>query len=458
MAGISFELKRFLKKKSLLSVIIATSYSAALSSGNWIIAVISLFLFSIISQKISSNPQVIVKFDTYITYCIAISLIVSGFFQLLFTRYIADRLFEMEEERVFPNLMGSLLLSNLVSIFFGIFISNYLFSGFSIYYKLIFIFTISVLSSVWILNSLLIGVKKFKYVLFSYVLSYLTLGILMLVFSKKGILYLMVAFYFSQSLLLALLLFLITKEYFSTKLIEFDFLKPKRSFYSFAFIGFFYNLGIWIDKIIFWFHPLTGMKVFGNIRASYIYDTPVMFAYLSIVVGIAVFFLELEIDFSVAYNDYYSAVRNWGSLPELYKLANQLISTGRETIFDTMRIQIIFTIFFLFAEGYLFKLLKFPSIYSIVLNILLLGTYIQLIFMVIVAILEYFDRRKEVFLVTFSFAFLNLTLTYLTINLGPYYYGYGFVYSLLISSLLGIYILKGFLRDIHYRTFVLLDK
>ncbi|SMO42555.1 Putative exopolysaccharide Exporter (EPS-E) [Balnearium lithotrophicum] len=270
MAGISFELKRFLKKKSLLSVIIATSYSAALSSGNWIIAVIFLFLFSIISQKISSNPQVIVEFDTYITYCIAISLILSGFFQLLFTRYIADRLFEMEEERVFPNLMGSLLLSNLVSLFFGIFISNYLFSGFSIYYKLIFIFTISVLSSVWILNSLLIGIKKFKYVLFSYVLSYLTLGILMLVFSKKGILYLMTAFYFSQSLLLALLLFLITKEYFSTKLIEFDFLKPKRSFYSLAFIGFFYNLGIWIDKIIFWFHPLTGMKVFGNIRASYI--------------------------------------------------------------------------------------------------------------------------------------------------------------------------------------------
>lgn len=455
MAGISFELKKLLKGNTLLSIFIATSYSAALSSGNWIIAVFSLFLFSFIAEKISPNPAQIIKFETYITYCIAISLIISGFLQLMFTRYIADRLFEGKEEKILPNTHGSIVVLVLISGALSLAISFYLLNNLPFEIKFVFSQTISVLSAIWILNSVLIGIKKFKHTLYSFFVSYLILGVLIVAFARKGLFHLTVSFYISQAILLALLLLIISKEFYAERLLEFEFLSPKKSFYSLSFVGFFYNLGIWVDKFIFWYHPSTGTKVIGNIRASYIYDVPIIFAYMAIVVGIAVFFLKLEVDFAYAYDEYYDAVREWGTLVDLYKLANQLIGTGRETLLDTMRTQLIFTVFFLFSEYHIFKVFHLPMVYSVILNVLLLGTYLQLIFLVIFSLLEYLDRRKETLKLSIIFATLNALFTIITIKLGPRFYGYGFVYSLLISNILGIHMLRRFLREIHYHTYVL---
>ena len=455
MAGISFELKKLLRGNSLLSIFVATSYSAALSSGNWIIAVFFLFFFSLAAGRITSNPSEIVKFETYVTYCIAISLIVSGFLQLMFTRYVADRIFEGRDEKILPNIHGSIFFLVLISEFMSLLISFFLFRGMSFGIKFVFSQTISVLSAIWILNSVLVGIKKFKYTLYSFFISYLILGILIVAFADKGFFYLIISFYISQVILLFLLLMLISKEFYAEKLFEFEFLNPKKSFYSLSLVGFFYNLGIWIDKFIFWYYPATGTNVIGNVRASYIYDIPVIFAYMAIVVGIAVFFLKLEVDFAYSYEEYYDAVREWGTLIDLYKLANQLIGTGRETLLDTMRTQLIFTVFFLFSEYYLFKAFHLPIVYSVILNVLLLGTYLQLVFLVIFSLLEYLDRRREVLVLSASFAFLNALLTVITVKLGPRFYGYGFVYSLLISNVLGIRMLRRFLREIHYHTYAL---
>ena len=64
--------------------------------------------------------------------------------------------------------------------------------------------------------------------------------------------------------------------------------------------GLLYNLGIWIDKLIFWFTPSTSEPVLGPLRASIIYDLPIFLAYLSIVPGMAVFLVRVETDFAEA--------------------------------------------------------------------------------------------------------------------------------------------------------------
>lgn len=61
--------------------------------------------------------------------------------------------------------------------------------------------------------------------------------------------------------------------------------------------GLFYNLGIWVDKFIFWLHPVTGSTVIGPLRASLVYDLPVFLAYLAIIPGMAVFLVRMETDF-----------------------------------------------------------------------------------------------------------------------------------------------------------------
>ncbi|RUM32417.1 MAG: hypothetical protein DSY32_00055 [Aquifex sp.] len=457
MAGISIELRRILKRESLISLISAAGYSALLSSGNWVIAIASIFTFSTLAKFISKETELPIIYQVYITYTIAISLILSGPFQLMFTRYVADRLFEKDVERVLPNFFGALSLSMSIGLLFSFLFSLYLFQGLPYYYHTIFTFTVATLCGIWVTNALLVGLKSYKHVLYSFLISYLLIGIGLLISVRLGIFWSFFSFYLGQVLLVLLLIIRIIKDYPSNRLFELDFLSKKKSYYSLAFTGFLYNLAVWIDKFLFWFNPLTGERIFGNIRASVIYDQPVIIAYLTLVPGLAIFFLKIEAEFFLDYDNFYRAVGEWGTLEDLYRLGNKLVDSTRAVYYEALRSQGTFSVMIFFLEDKIFSLLKIPLLYTPLFNILMVGTVLQLAFMVLFAILSYFDRRKEILYISLSFASLNFFLTLLSQHLGPYYYGYGFSLSLLFSVILGMYLLGRFLNEILYRTYVVRD-
>jgi len=457
LAGVSIELRRILKRPTISSLLLATGYSAVLSSGNWIIAVGSIFLFSLITQLLTGEKEKVIIYQVYITYSVAFSLIISGPLQLMFTRYVADRLFEKEIDRILPNFLGSQVLLLLFSLFLSFSLSLYLFSGLSYIYHLLFSFTVTTLSAIWLCNALLVGLKKYKHIFLSFLFTYTLTGILFTQTVKYPLFVSFFVFYLGQFILLILLMYRVFMDYPSDRLLEFDFLKKERSHYSLAITGLFYNCGIWADKFVFWFSPFTGEKVLANIRTSVVYDIPVILSYIFLLPGIAVFFLKIEAEFSEYYDDYYRAVREWGTLEQLYRLANKMIESARSVFYDSLRVQAITDIFVLFFEKPLFKILKIPLLYIPLFNILLTGATLQLGFMVLFALLSYFDRRKEVALLTFSFFSLNLTLSLLSQFLGPYFYGYGYTLSLLASNILGMILLRRFLNEVHYRTFMVRD-
>ena len=432
-----------------------TGYSALLGTGNWVIAVASIFIFSVVAQRFASDPNVPIIYQVYITYTVALSLIVSGPLQLMFTRYVADRLFEKETDKVLPNYFGALLLSMLLGFVVALALSFYLFQGLPYYYHAVFSFTVSVLSGLWTTNALLTGLKSYKHIAISFIFSYLLIGVLLVVSSRFGHIWTFTAFYAGQSLLLFLLIYRVIRDYTSDRLLEFEFLSRRKSYYSLALAGLFYNVGIWIDKVVFWFSPLSGDNVFANIRASVVYDVPVILAYLSLVPGIAIFFLKIEVEFATEYDEYYRAVREWGKLEDLYRLANKLIEGAKSTLYETLRVQGIATVLILLLERELFKLLKLPALYIPLFNILLVGAVLQLAFMVIFALLSYFDRRRELVVISFTFAFFNFSLSVLSQLLGPFFYGYGYALSLLIAVIVGMVLLRRFMGEIHYRTYML---
>ncbi len=455
MAGISIELKKILKKDSLLSLLTATGYSAVLGSGNWVVAVSMIFIFSSLSRAVAKDPSIPVVYQVYITYTVALSLIVSGPLQLMFTRYIADRLFDKEIDRVLPNFFGSLTVSMGAGFVVSFLASLYLFTGKPFYYHAVFIFTVSVLCGLWMTNALLTGLKSYKHIFLSFCFSYLLVGILLLLSVPLGLIWAFISFYLGQCVLLFLLIFRVVRDYSSDRIFELDFLNRKRSYYSLALTGLLYNLAIWIDKVVFWFSPATGDNIFANIKSSVVYDVPVILAYFSIVPGIAVFFLKIEVEFATEYDNYYRAVREWGTLEDIYRLGNKMIEGAKATLYETLRIQGIATILILFVEDYIFRLLNISRVYLPLFNILLVGALLQLGFMVLFAVLSYFDRRRDILIISGTFAFSNLVLSLLSQLLGPYFYGYGYALSLLISDIVGMILLRRFLSELHYRTYML---
>lgn len=456
MAGISFELRKVLRERTLGSIVKAFGYSAVLSAGPYLISILTLALsFYVLGQFVSSD-KIVIQFGVIVTYLTAFSLILTGFSQLMITRFLADRIFEKKYEVILPNLIGNMLLNMILAFIISLIFSVIFFKEQGAVFIILYVLIFTIMCGLWIINVVLTGFKSYKFIVFSFAAAYITFFLLALYMARYDLTGLMFSFFVGQAVLFFLLLGYFIKTHYSDKIISFDFFDRHKIYISLIFSGFFYNLGIWIDKFIFWFYPDTSIQILGPIRASIVYDIPMFLAYIAIAPGMTVFFLKLETEFADHYDRYYRAVREGATLNKIYQLGDDMILSARSVIFDTLRIQGIAFVFFLIFDTLLFRIFKLSLLYIPLFHVLMVGTYLQLIFMTLLAILNYFDRRREALYLSILFAVSNAVFTYASILLGPYFYGYGYVLSLFISDLLAIILLRRFLDEIHYQTFMLI--
>jgi uncharacterized membrane protein len=219
-------------------------------------------------------------------------------------------------------------------------------------------------------------------------------------------------------------------------------------------VGFLFNLGIWLDKIMFWFSE-TGQDVIGPLRASVIYDIPVFISYLCIIPGMAVFLLRLESDFVEHSNDYYGATRSGGTLDEIRRLRDEMVGSARMALYEILKIQII-VILLIFAFGEpLLRAIGISTLYMPLLQVDVIAASLQVLFLGVLNIFFYLDRRRTVLKLTALFVVLNGSFTALTLEVGPNSYGYGFAGSLLAVTLISVYILNFCFDKLEYETYML---
>jgi uncharacterized membrane protein len=455
MAGIGFELRKLLRRDSYFSLLQTYAYAGIISSGPWILSIIAVIVIGVIAVPFVIPNVLIAQFQTSITYLIAFSLIFTGFVQLAYTRYSADRIFEKEHFRLLPNLNGLLLVVTACGGLTSFPLAFTLFPATSLVFRLLFATTFVTLCCVWVGAILLSGLKAYKAILVNFALGYgcsLGLSLFMRAWGLEG---LMLAFATGQFVLLMGMLFVVSRNYPSQSFIEFDFLRPGRIHLSLVFIGFFYNLGIWADKFVFWFHPFTGTPVIGPLNASEIYDLPVFLAYLSILPGMAVFLVRMETDFVEYYDRFYDAVREGGSLSYIREMKDEMVRMAREGIYDIIKVQATATIAVFLMGRTLLEMAGIPVVYLPLLYIDVAAAGFQVVFLGILNVYFYLDRRGRALFLTMLFTAANCLLSLVSIIFGPFFYGYGFAVSLCITILCGMFLLDRDLEWLEYETFML---
>ena len=456
MAGIGFELRRALKTDRLLSIAKVYGYSALLSSGPWVISIIAILFVGLVNITTAKNGGSVVQFQIIITYAIALasSMIITGFIQLPFTRYIADEIFAQREDELLPAYYGTLLVTWFIGLVFIFPFVLYVFPNQSNFFIIGVLSTFLVLSGVWISNIIAASLKYYKAVLVGFALSYGLIVILSFFFGNS-LEKLIFIFFTGNALLLIIMMTLITKTYKSNRLISFRFFTNKTFYWRLGFAGLFYNLGVWVDKVIFWYHPLTGYAVIGKLHASVVYDLPIFIAYLSILPGMAIFFYRLEVDFAEKYELFFNAVRDGGTLEIIQRYRNEMVDIVRHSIRELLLFQGIVNIILFMMAPTIFNALHIPQLYLGLFYILTIGAQLQLGFMSAMALLYYLDRRSIAMWLSIIFFFLNAFLTFITIYMGPPMFGYGYAISLLIVFTLSLIVLKRELWEIDYETFML---
>lgn len=455
MAGIGYELRKLMAEDSLLGIIKAYTYAGVISSGPWVLSILGILLIGMLGFTVAMPGIFIVQFQVSITYIIATSLIFTGLAQLAFTRFTADRLFEKNERLIHSNFNGLLLA---VTVIGGLLSAAVIFRYFteqSLIYKLLMMSGFVIISHIWIATLFLSGMKQYKAILLTFAVGYgvsVTLAIYWRIYFLEGMLG---GFVIGQFVLLLGMLALIYRNYPADTFISFQFLRRDKLYLDLVLVGLFYNLGVWIDKLIFWFYNDTSISIIGPLRASPIYDIPVFLAYLSIIPGMAVLLVKMETDFVDYYDRFYDAVRSGGSLEHIEDMRNEMLYSIRQGIYLIINIQAITALAVFVSGAVLLPWLGISTLYLPLLFVNLIAASLQVVFLGILSVFFYLDKRRIVLTLTALLVLLNGALTTLTLQLGPTFYGYGFAASLGLVIMLGFWLLDRKMATLEYDTFML---
>ena len=454
MAGIGFELRRILARDTYSSTLRAYVYAGLISSGPWVLSIISVMLIGVMSIGFIVPDLLVRQFLVTVTYLMATSLICTGGLQLFFTRFVSDRLLEQRMDVITPNLLGILMMVTLASGALGILVLLLLFDQ-SFIYRLLVLANFVTLCNLWLVIIFLSGMKAYNRILLVMLGGYACMIASAYFLRMVGMEGLLLALLIGHAVLLFVFLFDILREYPADRLIAFDFLDRGKVFISLLLTGLFYNLGIWIDKFIFWLNPGTSEQVIGPLRASMLYDLPIFLAYLAIIPGMAVFLVRIETDFAEWYDRLFTAIRGGETLQHIRQLKNEMTLSIRQGLQEICKVQgLTVLLLFLFAPALLDRL-DISSHYLPLFYVDLVGVSIQVVFMALLNVFFYLDKRALALELCALFVLLNALLTLITLQLGPSFFGYGFTVSLMICALVGLFRLSSALDSLEYDTFML---
>jgi uncharacterized membrane protein len=455
MAGIGFELRKMLRRNTLLGLMQAYTYAGLIGAGPWVLSIVGILLIGVLSLPFVLPTGLITQFQVSVTYLISLSLVLTGPLQLAYTRFTSDRLFERRDDLVLPNFHAVSFVVTVASTLLGGLAVIFLFPQQTAAYRLLMLAGFVVMSNIWIATIFLSGMKRYVSIIVVFFIGYTITTGAALTLNIFGLTGLLSGFVTGQTVLLAGLLSLIYRDYRSDHFISFEVFWKRYRYPSLMLTGLLYNLGIWVDKFMFWYSSGTGQQVIGPLHASIIYDIPVFLAYLAIIPGMAVFLMRIETDFVEYYDAFYDAVREGASLQHIERMRNAMVEALRNGIWEIIKVQAIAAMILFAAGTVLLAWLRISTLYLPLLYIDVIAASMQVVFMGTINVFFYLDKRRIVLSLVAGFVVLNVAFTALTLSLNPAYYGYGFAGSLLVVVLASLYLLDRKLESLEYETFML---
>lgn len=419
-------------------------HTAIVSAGPWIISIITINLILAFSKRWNLAFVERELLISAIIYSTLFSQILTAPFQMVVTRYIADRIYKEEYEYIKPSFWGVAALISILSIALGIWF--YRDSELPIEFLYLCVALTVVLSCLWILIVYQSTLKNFKLVTMSNILgTFVTFALILFLANNplsfnefSGATNLLLAYlggivFFTLFLLIA---FLSEMKEDNGKI--FHFIRYFHSEPSLWPIGLLYSVAIWIDNILMWFSPIS-VQLFGLYRYAPYYDVATFYSYLTILPSTMLFMVLIETDFYVKCREFFLAVLRNGPYSELKTFGDRMWQSLQRNILQTFEIQLFITIIIIILSKSLFPLLNVPEGSRQIFVIYALGAFCNSFILIFMQVLLYIGERNRTLFLMVIFLVTNVVFTLLTLALGESYYGFGFFLSAFVTMLVGLY-------------------
>jgi len=454
MAGIGFELKRLFKNKGLFSSMRAYAYSALVSLGPFILCTIIIAAILIFSSYMNVAYRDRELFIATIVYAFIFSQIISSGFKMVITRFIADMLYKQKYEYILPSLYGVL---SIVIVFAGT-------AGILFYYRSPLPFAIKLVSYilymeliiVFIMMEYLSTIKDYMRIVKSFIFGVIASVCLSYVFLKFTTLNTVFSLIFAMNIgfliIIAVLMAYLRSFYGKSVRRYFDFLIYFEKYPSLFFISFFYTLGLYSHNFLFWTSRL-GVEIGGTYTYAPTYDVPTFYAFLSVMPSMVIFIVSIETSFYEKYRTYYSLITGKGNFSDIENARKDMTRVLWSEIRNIMELQLFFTLVFIAAGFYVLPRLGLSQLSMDIFNLIALGAYLNIMVMIVILILLYFENRSGALFVAVIFLLSNAGFTFMTLMYSESLYGVGFFASSIFSLIIALTELSGYLKNINYYTF-----
>lgn len=450
MAGIGFRLQELLKKGRFSDRARAYIFSAVIATGPWLMSIMALAMISVLAPPNDVDTH-LTNFRVVITWCYAFSLIYAGLWQMVITRLMADRLYVGDVEAMVPGFFTSGLLVALGAVVLGGVLFLPMNQPFPVCCMAVSLFTfICLIWHVMIFlsasNDYISSVKAFAVGALIGVIASWQLGL------KFGLFGYITGFAGGQALIWALLASRLIVEFPSKRIVSTDVFFAFRKYPILILVGFFYNAGLWIDKIVYWFSD-EGVIYMNQLHAFPPYDRAIFIAYLTIVPTFTVFLITVETNFARSFHDFFAAILTQRNLPEIqvaHRNMGEILDSGLMRI---LKIQGLVSLVAMMFSHKLGSLVDLSPASLAILRIAILAAFLHALFLSLLLLVLYFDLQKLATGLCIMFFTLNLTFTLATLDLEPIWRGYGYAAAGLASCIVGYLLLARRYHDMIFRTF-----
>ena len=445
MAGIAFDIKKLLDKKELSSVLTAFFYSGVVSSGPWLFAVFALGFISSFGKELA-GIELINLFMGLIIYVFAFSMLLTYGTQMVITRYLSDCLYRKEDWRI-PSLLITtiLMLAGGAGLLYAPFVWSL---ELTFWVKVQSLFLFLLVNSMWAAMIYVSTLKAYKLVTITFISGFgISIPASLIIGNFYGLEGFLIGLNSGLTLIVFLLCAQIFKEFSGEIKFDWNLFKAHRQFPYLFFFGLFTGLGVWSDKLMFWFihrEPM-GAGLLGYPK----YDGAMFIGYMTVLPSLAYFILIAETDLYDNIRQYGYFVNNHSKFSSLEKARLNMIECLKKSFFKMGIIQGIFTIIVILAAPMIIQLLDMSILQISILRISMLGGYFQMGMMLLGIVLTYFTSERGILLVAFVFFSLNVICTWAFMN-DFWLYGYGYFIASFVSFLVALLLVVINIKNFHY--------
>lgn len=456
MAGIGFSLRKLFKDKSFFGYAKAYSWTGMVTAGPFIGTASLILGVQLLYLYFGVSDFLRYLFTESVVYPFIFSHIVVSGFNMVITRYIADKMYLYDVKSILSSMFGMLSVVLTVGSIAGL-------AFFALWAKLpfyleltTFIFYMEMII-VFLLGTYVSALQNYTFIVKAYMTGVIvallgTLAIIWFPWFENVLLWTMLMMDLGALIIGLLLLRNIYTFFGFENYCNYDFIGYFSTYKPLFFANLFYTISLYIPNMIIWLGP-EGLCLAETYYYQPQYDISAFYANISILPVMMLFVVSMETRFYEKYRRYLMFITEKGNYEEIGQSRREMLRVMWYEIRNLFDIQLV-VVFCFIALGSVVMPMLGLGFYGIdIFNILVLSAFCLGIVQTVVIMLLYLEDRKGALLTCSLQLLLNIIFNVICLYFGEKTYGLGAFAANFISLGFAVYRLQKYSERIDYHIF-----